>query len=73
MLYLELLLPSPGFKTPGGLATTSVMLENEPLGSAVTMTVVNSGGMVTIVEPTALVVVNDTAVESIVSGGTEYV
>ena len=63
----------PGFKTPGGLATISVMLVNEPSEKVVTMTVVNSGGMVTIDEPAALVVVNETVVESVVSGGTVYI
>lgn len=46
------------------------MLVYEPPGRAVTMTVVNSGGIVITVEPAELVVVNETAEVAVVDGGT---
>jgi hypothetical protein len=61
-------LTSSGFNTPGGLATTSVIVVNVPPGNVVTMTVVNSGGTVRRVDPEASVVVNVTASGKVVMG-----
>ena len=59
---------SPMLQMPVGLAMTCVTVVNSPSGSVESATLVNSGGMVTVVCPFESVVENTTGLERVVSG-----